>query len=885
MDLYHKWVTARNAVTWSLISTGAFAFLWICPVLAYTSQTDKDYLLPEQVKGGYVTLTSSLESTRSTAKTTSLSSYRAFNGNTYQLLENRGRHVNVLIPQSFDDGPFFTSDHIQEMVDRLDMLYVLYSELMHGQPDGNGLLTIAFVPQTCGMGCGLVGAKGFEILSDARNYEAIIRELDAGRLEKVLLHEMAHNFDEYSSFLHYLPDHPHAWTDMFEFFAPFRYSRASSHGQAPDDIYHSPVSSVWKEYVNRENADWQACVEQGGCGDMGLSANNLWAMLYYRIEAMHGIDAILNSFEFLDQYTRTARMPSTDIEKEGVRILSLAMGAGVNIACYLDDLKWPVPSKVRTELDKTFGSSNALCADLDGDGYSAINGDCDDNNSARNIAVAEIGNNGVDDDCDNMVDEPALVESNADFTSPVQTAIPFEVEATSASPGDRDSYMFAPPASGRVRVTLCAYGDFRGWVVAQQSDGSFLQAQNWNSYQPQPGCISNTFDYGNTAEAGLVVIADQALGEYTLVVSEADNLLPGFSSNIRVSASPLGMNLQIDDDNGLFSQLGADEIEIWISGVGVQLFRPFAAQTTLELNTATVPGLKNGETYQVRIRPRANGLPLAAFSAGHLFRYDASPAVLPSVDHRFNGTWFDAGHNGEGFIVEVLEDASALVYWFTYHPDGSQRWMLGTGEIDQNTIRINNLVDAHGGRFGANFDPDDVVLKNVGALSISFLDCSSALVNYNVDSNGANQDTSRLTHVYGRGCEDVTASPPANDISGSWYDPSHNGEGFIVEQLNDDSALVFWFTYDENGRQSWMFNTGEIDNGKISIAQLVQPTGGQFGRSFRPESVSNHSWGGLTLDLDCNGGTASYTTTSEGYSSGSQSLVRLTRLAGSQCGD
>jgi len=246
MDLRHTWCAARNAVILTLFSIGAVALLWTSSVAAYPAQGGKDYLLPEQSKGGYISLPSSIESSRSTAKTSSTSSYRAFNGNTYQLLENRGRYVHVLVPQSYDNGPFFTADHLEELVDRLDMLYVLYSELMQGEPTGDGLLNIAFVPQTCGMGCGLIGARGFEILSDPVNYGAIIRELDAGRLEKVLLHEMAHNFDEHSAFLHYLPDHAHAWTDMFEFFAPFRYSRTSSHGAAPDDLYNSPVSSVWK---------------------------------------------------------------------------------------------------------------------------------------------------------------------------------------------------------------------------------------------------------------------------------------------------------------------------------------------------------------------------------------------------------------------------------------------------------------------------------------------------------------------------------------------------------------------------------------------------------------------------------------------------------------
>jgi hypothetical protein len=621
-----------------------------------------------------------------------------------------------------------------------------------------------------------------------------------------------------------------------------------------------------------------------------MSANSLWAMLYYRVEALHGIDAILDSFAFLRNYSKTNSPPVSDVEKEGVRILSLAAGAGVNIACYMDALKWPIEPGVRTELEQSYGSVNALCDDRDGDGYNAVNGDCDDMDPLRNISVAEIGKNGVDDDCDELVDEISLVEANAgtgsgDFPNSLQAQLPFEVDGLISSMNDTDSFSFSVPSSGRVRVTLCAQGGFVGWVTALQENGDFLDAPNYCSYQPEPGCVSNTFDFDGFTRAGLYVAPDVSGGDYSLTVTPAVDLLPDHSSFIQVSANPSGgMNLQIDDANGLFSSLEADEVEIWISGVGAQLFEPFASSLNVNLNTSTVPALQNGETYQVRIRPRANGLPLAAFSAGHLFRYEQSPAALPVIDHRFSGAWFDPSHDGEGFIVEILEGSQALVYWFTYQDDGAQRWMLGVGDVEGNRITIGDLMDTRGGRFGPNFDPDDVVLDTVGSLSLSFLDCSTAMVNYSVDDNGGHQSASRLIEIYGHGCDD-NASATDSGISGSWFDPTHNGEGFIVEQFSANDALVFWFTYDDAGNQSWMINTGAIGNGTIFFPQLIQPVGGHFGRSYNPESVTQRDWGELTLELDCSGGIASYQSQAAGYSSGSQSLLPLTQLVGSACSD
>ena len=234
-----------------------------------------------------------------------------------------------------------------------------------------------------------------------------------------------------------------------------------------------------------------------------------------------------------------------------------------------------------------------------------------------------------------------------------------------------------------------------------------------------------------------------------------------------------------------------------------------------------------------------------------------------------------------------FRDAVQL-YWFAFvfteleNQRFSQRWMVGTGKVHGNRIMVNKLMDSRGGRFGADFDPDDVVMNRVGSLSISFLDCSTALVNYSVDNNGGHQAGTRLTNIYGHGCDTATHAPEM-DLSGSWYDPSHDGEGFIVEQVSAGKAVVFWFTYDETGRQSWMFSSGAINDGGIHLSGLKQPVGGRFGRSFDPGDVVKPQWGDLTLQLGCAGGTASYITDTEGFSDGSQSLARLTKLANSSC--
>ena len=77
--------------------------------------------------------------------------------------------------------------------------------------------------------------------------------------------------------------------------------------------------------------------------------------------------------------------------------MSLAVGAGVNITCYLQDLKWVVSAKLKSDLQARFGGSNPRCGDNDRDGYSLIAGDCDDRDAARSPAHEEILGNSQDE--------------------------------------------------------------------------------------------------------------------------------------------------------------------------------------------------------------------------------------------------------------------------------------------------------------------------------------------------------------------------------------------------------------------------------------------------------------------------------------------------------
>jgi hypothetical protein len=120
-------------------------------------------------------------------------------------------------------------------------------------------------------------------------------------------------------------------------------------------------------------------------------------------------------------------------------------------------------------------------------------------------------------------------------------------------------------------------------------------------------------------------------------------------------------------------------------------------------------------------------------------------------------------------------------------------------------------------------------------------------------------------------------------ISGAWYDPTHNGEGWLLEILGDGQALLAWFSYDPDGNQAWFINVGVVDGNTIMFDLLI-PSGTDFGPTFDPDEVDRPAWGTATFTFDsCNSGSMTYDSPLQGYGSGSLGLTRLTNLSGLEC--
>ena len=123
-------------------------------------------------------------------------------------------------------------------------------------------------------------------------------------------------------------------------------------------------------------------------------------------------------------------------------------------------------------------------------------------------------------------------------------------------------------------------------------------------------------------------------------------------------------------------------------------------------------------------------------------------------------------------------------------------------------------------------------------------------------------------------------------LSGSWFDPSRDGEGFVLEisEAGEDLVLVaYWFTHRE-GAPFWVIGTSVFERGttKVSV-NLSEYFGTGFGPDFNREDVSNVEFGVLDLEFfSCSEAEAGWqTNTGE---SGSFNLRRITEgLEGVSC--
>ncbi len=261
-----------------------------------------------------------------------------------------------------------------------------------------------------------------------------------------------------------------------------------------------------------------------------------------------------------------------------------------------------------------------------------------------------------------------------------------------------------------------------------------------------------------------------------------------------------------------------------------------------------------------------------------------------TINETMTGSWFNQTRDGEGYIIEMLSDNLVLMTWFTYLPDQTeQAWIIGVGSVKNNRIILNSLQITSGGIFGPSFDPNAIVRMPWGEMSFEFEDCNTATVSYKsslLTYGYGDHFISKLTSLSGLICgEQDQNNDKYNGLSGAWFDPTHDGEGWILEYLGNNTFVIYWFSYDNVGQQKWFFGVGTInEQGVIDFNDVKTTEGTSFGVQFNANDVIKQAWGSIELIVNnCNSITVNYESSISNYNQGQLDSVKLTSIDNMEC--
>ncbi len=216
------------------------------------------------------------------------------------------------------------------------------------------------------------------------------------------------------------------------------------------------------------------------------------------------------------------------------------------------------------------------------------------------------------------------------------------------------------------------------------------------------------------------------------------------------------------------------------------------------------------------------------------------------------GNWFDPTTDGQGFNLKVTS-AGLLGYFFGYDENDEQLWLAlnpSGGEFAWGEPITLPAITGDGGVFGDPSNPAQGEFVNWGTVELTFHSCGSAEAVVSGLSGTQSLELVRLTGVAGLAgnrCADPSPYDGLADLTGPWFDPATNGQGWNFIYTPIGLAGKF-YGYRANGEQLWLVITNpiaSIEKDEPVEFNLSAASGGSFGNPVPPADW--FPWGTLTL--------------------------------------
>ncbi len=149
-----------------------------------------------------------------------------------------------------------------------------------------------------------------------------------------------------------------------------------------------------------------------------------------------------------------------------------------------------------------------------------------------------------------------------------------------------------------------------------------------------------------------------------------------------------------------------------------------------------------------------------------LFVLLAMPSQAVVITKSFTGLWQQPDHESQGFDFQVIDQnglPQALTYWYTYDTEGNPMWLLGVGDITEETVSM-DLMTVTGVTNLQNPDPATRTEVILATAFFTFEDCNNGSVEIvptainnpgtsnSISGTGGIVRIQRLTSVQGETC-------------------------------------------------------------------------------------------------------------------------------------
>ena len=411
---------------------------------------------------------------------------------------------------------------------------------------------------------------------------------------------------------------------------------------------------------------------------------------------------------------------------------------------------------------------------------------------------------------------------------------------------------------------------------------------------------------GEEAPAGSTVTAGVAGGEFTCTI------------NISVSGSDTGGGCASGYDRSegpLFDLSGSSAFELDITSAGggavlaINVFGPdgngsigfietpsvgpatipfsqFAPLTTtpvewdrvdaILVSVANIDGL-SGHVSLVRFATDG------AIGNGEAVPGDGPDGPGPDTQLRGEvyGNFYNPQRSGEGIQLTLENDGETFILTYYTYLDGEQVWLIGIGALEDGRILFENISMTDGADYGSAFDPDEVNVIPWGEIEMAFIDCNRAVLEIVSGLDEFEPFVVEMQRIVPAVCGAGGPAPADRVITGNWYDPARNGEGFQLAYEEGRFILTF-YTY-RDGEQVWMIGVGERSGNTLSFPEVYVTDGGDFGGRFNSEDVENILFGSIDMVLDdCNSATINVDADLAGFS---DQTLNVQKIVVGSCSD